>query len=951
VAAEAIQNIFDTTFDLDTTSSDLDTLDNLIPDLDDSILDNGMDNLLDDIDATEIESDPNNLYDLDGLDNFDYSDSTPPDSSIEANFTNITNVFTGLVNIEDWDTYYAESNIHDDSLLINLNLETDFELLESFVQEEEWTGLETIETQLEEQLLDDHFLLESVQLTTSPVLVTESTLKTASDSSTDIEASNEEEEKEEEVLVIEIEEEEKYEIIENYDEFTVINSSDDLEESNDIEDIEEIENIEDFETIDGIEDFEDLNDIQSFETYEEDEIVNIEEIEEIEDIDKDFNDDNYEIEDLNEEEIDVEVNSLAEDIEIQKYIENIEKEVEYQIEDEIEFKDKVYDETDKIEELSDRRTSNADEFNIDSLQSSFTPHENFQTWLFSELNLFNAVYQGEGYAALEWDIAEVDYLPSSPEIDVFSNPIPSPRFLSVIIDEDFLPDLSFDRLDSELLSLNDFDEFTEDFISLNEPIDIESTEEFRINPQITISSLNDVNELISQAPTIPEPPPYDFQAELEPEENLLDQIVRAQMSDPLYPYSTRKHLKRALKETKQKLAKREKEKVEIVTSPDPKSQNVFFIKPINLKKDPNTGHFKTSGDITVPSNFRKKILPQYFPNAKDGDYYQIKMSNINKKISGTDTCQLKSRGRIQFTQNLYNYFDYEYGNQIKFEFQKHFPQSQVGQYTSVKAISHFVFPKNSGNMMRVHIPLAAKKLTGLDNYKPNTQIYWKTRDYEGISRQYTKTEIGINPTILNLPLNPQSFYDQFTICNTKPNYQQIQNLNNFNQQEFVQRDLLPISEAIGIPLKGHPQVEKEKLGQYLINNLAKQGYFNDVKQFSFGFQTRHSDGGLLKPDGKAIRSGNKQLRIIELKMHSQTRAINDQKSKKQSNRYKTAGLNVDLITTINREKISKDIKSNYDRIIDSDDLSKMVDKSGDPLNRQIFDVICTPWPSDDNFEE
>lgn len=378
----------------------------------------------------------------------------------------------------------------------------------------------------------------------------------------------------------------------------------------------------------------------------------------------------------------------------------------------------------------------------------------------------------------------------------------------------------------------------------------------------------------------------------------------------------------------------------------PVGLNPSFVAPIKLKNDPKTGQFKDSGYLTVPSNFRKSILPQRFPNAKEGDYYQIKMTNLRTRISGVDTRQLKSRGRLQFTKNLHNYFNYKDGDQMKFDFQKHFSFSMIGKVSSIHTISHFINPKSS-NMMRAYLPKSALELTGLIKPDDKTSIHWETRGFQGTSTVYSDSSIGIVPASLGLQPRFRDFVDQFTIHNSNLTSLQANQLTNQVRAEFYQRELKYIEDATGIPLTGRTQDDKDSMLEYIVNDLAQQNLFDDFSEVEFHVPIQLPNGETLQrsegdPDGLGYRQGSTRPEIFEIKAFAKDTIANIEDLEKQLYKYKDLGYKVNLVIT--SDHIPESIQTIADRIYTYKDISGMVDASNKPLLRQMLDKVRQNWP-------
>jgi hypothetical protein len=369
-----------------------------------------------------------------------------------------------------------------------------------------------------------------------------------------------------------------------------------------------------------------------------------------------------------------------------------------------------------------------------------------------------------------------------------------------------------------------------------------------------------------------------------------------------------------------------------------KKPNPSFIAHIRLKIDQNTGNPKDHGEVTIPSQFRNVILPQHFPGAQPRDYYQIKITNLRIGKAGPVTCQVKTRGRIQFKQNLFKYFNYKPGDQIRFEFQKHFPQSQIGKISSAKTISSFKLPKDS-YMMRIYLPKDFQQLTGLDKYQPKRYVHMGSLGHQVVGKQYPDGSIGVKPASLGLPFNPQTSYSPVTIHNPHLTPDQKNQLVDQSRAEFVARELKQFQDDTGIQFTGDPTQDKPQMLEHILNDLTTDGLFDDFVSVKFNPTIPNT---LYKPDGIGRRRGMKRPEIIELKAFAINTNPKLRRFEDQFTKYNSLGYRVNVVTT--RKNLPKKIEKLVNKVYTVKDVSKWVNASGKPLLRQLLDKICENWP-------
>lgn len=169
-------------------------------------------------------------------------------------------------------------------------------------------------------------------------------------------------------------------------------------------------------------------------------------------------------------------------------------------------------------------------------QSVFSPQEQFLAQFVSELSLFETLIQAEDKFNEEVGL-----------------PLPSPY--NVSFNEDLLPPISSDHFDEELSSLE------EELAQLNSSRAFqhfhEQLQEFNlslltIDTHLTLENLAENLGLVSQGVPLPDPPPYDFLAELE--SHVADEVDAQlqELKNPLYPYSIQRYRLRPLNRVKAK---------------------------------------------------------------------------------------------------------------------------------------------------------------------------------------------------------------------------------------------------------------------------------------------------------------------------------------------------------------------------------------------------------------
>lgn len=310
-------------------------------------------------------------------------------------------------------------------------------------------------------------------------------------------------------------------IVEEIEEQEEVDTSADIEELDEQHDLEELEDVDDLEKLDDFEELEDLEtseDLESLEDQDEStELIDHEDLDELEDLEELEEVDNFEtLDDIQE----------LEDHEVLKDIEVEESPDEYYDYDFEESESEV-DFNDEIEEALDSRDVE------DNFDDSFNDYLEFR----ADLHLLEAQLQADWIQTSETTVSsDPESLPAPQPFGISLDELP---FSSPSLDEDddFLTSLEEQLIDLEDLHTQWYD----------------SSEEL-LSPDLQqlLLELEENIDLVWEAPTLPDPPPYDFLEDLESHESHEDQIVAQQMSNPLYPYSYRGRTRRPFRRIKEK---------------------------------------------------------------------------------------------------------------------------------------------------------------------------------------------------------------------------------------------------------------------------------------------------------------------------------------------------------------------------------------------------------------
>jgi hypothetical protein len=296
-------------------------------------------------------------------------------------------------------------------------------------------------------------------------------------------------------------------------------------------DIDDLQAIEE----EGIEEFEDLEELIEDPGEEVTEDA-IEEIADESELDT-FDDWTEELQDSADLEDSV-VQDLEEEIDERDDLSGSEEHQVETLDEYSDISDLLSTETLKNEIISDF----SDASNTSDYQSVFSPQEQFVAHYAAEMFLLEAIQAKSEHADEVTSISQDnEFLPSS--------------LYSVSFDEALLPPISLEHFGQELSSLEGelarlespraFQDFHEQLHhSTAEPLDIDT--------YFSLPNLTEEREMVSQGPTLPEAPPYDFFAELESFEDDEDLHIRQQLQNPLYPYSVRRVKQSSERKTFQK---------------------------------------------------------------------------------------------------------------------------------------------------------------------------------------------------------------------------------------------------------------------------------------------------------------------------------------------------------------------------------------------------------------
>ncbi|MHA2248294.1 MAG: hypothetical protein ACXADY_25310 [Candidatus Hodarchaeales archaeon] len=244
-------------------------------------------------------------------------------------------------------------------------------------------------------------------------------------------------------------------------------------------------------------------------------------------------------------------------------------------------------------------------------------------------------------------------IPISQSIEIaHSDNIPQQQSFGLSFDEGYLHNFSINLLDTEISTLEKLLEEVES-PRLLEQFHTDTREEvhqlFDVESKQIIPALVDSRELNSQKPTLPEPPPYDFQNELEKwEEEANEQ-----------PQSIRGQLLRSLERAKQ---------IQLAASLNFERKNLKQVKgprksePLELKKDDlvkvdgkkinlalNYNHSMLEFTVIYRKLIIYKFLKKIFQKSKTNDVEAVipRKTKISKEVRSFIT-----KEKIQYTDNI-----------------------------------------------------------------------------------------------------------------------------------------------------------------------------------------------------------------------------------------------------------------------------------------------------------
>ncbi len=528
--------------------------------------------------------------------------------------------------------------------------------------------------------------------------------------------------------------------------------------------------------------------------------------------------------------------------------------------------------------------------------------------------------------------------------------------IKLSIFDDLLPEFSSEKLNLDLQKQEQL------LLELNSPrnlreLSLDLTEEFQVLPEFTVlethlfpSSLLKASEIPSISPYLIDPPPYDF---LEEQENIT--LWNAQSEKVAQSQS------RTLAENFDQGKDEQLYASLAETTPNSKDlateEYLSFSKEISHKKDPITKEKLPWGDIMLPSPLLKNQLPEKFPGFQQGDFFQIKITNIRvedskkEEKSGIHTCKVSRR--IQFTKLLSDYFDYQIGDRLMIEFQKHIPQSSVETF-SLPVISIARFKQySSSNSLYVTVPKNVRILMNLVTNPVTVSnqnqplIHWIYGDRQGLGKYYGNKTIGITPEKIGLKSQPQEFVGQITL-NSNLSPTQINDFIDQSQSAFAAHNLEQYRKVTGINFTGDPRQDKEPMLEFIVLCLVREGNFVDVEKIEFHVDVQvpkelQDVYPFLKPDGILRRMNQPKFELVEGKAFKDKGIFNVEDAYNQLTAYKALGYRVNLITTLNMKDISVRIKNLCDNIYSYEDLNYMVLKSKNPILSPMLELIREVW--------
>ena len=334
--------------------------------------------------------------------------------------------------------------------------------------------------------------------------------------------------------------------IEEVSKITELEQHDDHVELNDIEEAVHQEEPEEIPDVEEVEQHNDHIELEEESTV--DEQFDLEETEELHTVDQG---DVVDLQDKQEEEgceedlIDNIEENLDEKIEEHTESDNLEEQKE-------EFADPALETEEQLEDtnpdyvIEEQQSATVKEVSVpadietlgkefsqvsEEYHSVFTPQEQFLAHFMADLLVFETIQARQESHISAPTVSEKHELLT-----------PSPYIVS--FNEELLPPISLDHFDEEVSSLEEELARVESpraFQHFHEQLQESQLQILTIDPQLCLEYLADDLKLVSQRDPLPEPPPYDFLAELESYEEDEAHLIWPQLHNPLYPYSKRRY--------------------------------------------------------------------------------------------------------------------------------------------------------------------------------------------------------------------------------------------------------------------------------------------------------------------------------------------------------------------------------------------------------------------------
>ena len=561
----------------------------------------------------------------------------------------------------------GETSSQEDSTLLEASeLAVDVEDING-ANEVEWENPEVIEI-VEEEIVEETSDIENVIEEEVEVEEHDSALITIEEFELNGEAQELLEDQAEDQIEGFLEENEVQEP-EEIDEVTEITELEQHDDHVELEDVEDVVHQDDLEEVPDVEELDQHDDYIELEEEEvnTDELLDLEETEESQIIEQGDVVDlqgKQEEEGFEEDLIDNEEKNLDNKIEEQTDLDDLEVQTE-------EFENSVLKPEEQLEETNGeyaieepQPTTLNDTFvpaDIETLekefsqvpeeyQSVFTPQEQFLARFAADLSLFETVLAKQEHQISATTVSEKHELLT-----------PSPYTVS--FNEELLPPISLDHFDEEISSIEEElaqIESPRAFQHFHEQLQESQLQVLTIDPQLSLENLADDMKLVSQRESLPEPPPYDFLAELESYEDSEAEAQLHELRNPLYPYSTHRYRLRALNRTKHnivhskaatnstqsqepkvKLTKRKKIEVQKGrTHPDSPPSKINLQKQDLLMKDQNR---IKQGSLEYLQKRRTFFGQRIASDAK----FLIKINEKIKKLQKSGNLEIDNEGRVK----------------------------------------------------------------------------------------------------------------------------------------------------------------------------------------------------------------------------------------------------------------------------------------------------------------